>query len=106
MARWTGLEPATPGVTGRYSNQLSYHRAFSHLTTLGQVARWTGLEPATPGVTGRYSNQLSYHRRLAPGCPRHPITWVCRGITQGAKRRQAGLPMFFNDPGFSTIWRS
>ena len=23
----TGLEPATPGVTGRYSNQLSYHRA-------------------------------------------------------------------------------
>jgi hypothetical protein len=27
LARWTGLEPATPGVTGRYSNQLSYHRA-------------------------------------------------------------------------------
>ena len=27
MARWTGLEPATTGVTGRYSNQLSYHRA-------------------------------------------------------------------------------
>ncbi|WP_216639385.1 hypothetical protein, partial [Vibrio salilacus] len=22
MAEWTGLEPATPGVTGRYSNQL------------------------------------------------------------------------------------
>jgi hypothetical protein len=22
----TGLEPATPGVTGRYSNQLSYNR--------------------------------------------------------------------------------
>ncbi len=28
VARWTGLEPATPGVTGRYSNQLSYHRAW------------------------------------------------------------------------------
>ena len=27
LARWTGLEPATTGVTGRYSNQLSYHRA-------------------------------------------------------------------------------
>lgn len=27
LARRTGLEPATPGVTGRYSNQLSYHRA-------------------------------------------------------------------------------
>ncbi len=29
MARVTGLEPATSGVTGRHSNQLSYTRAFS-----------------------------------------------------------------------------
>ena len=29
VARLTGLEPATPGVTGRYSNQLSYNRAFA-----------------------------------------------------------------------------
>ena len=28
MARVTGLEPATSGVTGRHSNQLSYTRAF------------------------------------------------------------------------------
>ena len=28
MAQWTGLEPATPGVTGRYSNQLNYHCAY------------------------------------------------------------------------------
>ena len=27
MARLTGLEPATPGVTGRDSNQLSYNRS-------------------------------------------------------------------------------
>ena len=27
LAEWTGLEPATPGVTGRYSNQLNYHSA-------------------------------------------------------------------------------
>jgi hypothetical protein len=26
VARLTGLEPATPGVTGRYSNHLSYNR--------------------------------------------------------------------------------
>ena len=31
VARLTGLEPATPGVTGRYSNQLSYNRAFQTL---------------------------------------------------------------------------
>ena len=78
MARWTGLEPATPGVTGRYSNQLSYNRAWcldglpfgQRSGDPGWVARLTGLEPATPGVTGRYSNQLSYHRasfrRVAP----------------------------------------
>ena len=29
MAEWTGLEPATPGVTGRYSNQLNYHSALT-----------------------------------------------------------------------------
>ena len=63
----TGLEPATPGVTGRYSNQLSYNRASVWNVSEGQaVARLTGLEPATPGVTGRYSNQLSYNR---PTCP-------------------------------------
>ena len=28
MARVTGLEPATSGVTGRHSNQLSYTRVF------------------------------------------------------------------------------
>ena len=25
LAEWTGLEPATTGVTGRYSNLLNYH---------------------------------------------------------------------------------
>ena len=29
LAEWTGLEPATPGVTGRYSNQLNYHSGAS-----------------------------------------------------------------------------
>ncbi len=31
LAEWTGLEPATPGVTGRYSNQLNYHSSLSKL---------------------------------------------------------------------------
>ena len=38
MAEWTGLEPATPGVTGRYSNQLNYHSA---------VVGAEGIEPPT-----------------------------------------------------------
>jgi hypothetical protein len=29
VAERTGLEPATPGVTGRYSNQLNYRSAVS-----------------------------------------------------------------------------
>ena len=33
LAVWTGLEPATPCVTGRYSNQLNYHTNFELLLT-------------------------------------------------------------------------
>ncbi len=40
VARLTGLEPATPGVTGRYSNQLSYNRACATGIVIGQ--RWRG----------------------------------------------------------------
>ena len=35
LAEWTGLEPATPGVTGRYSNQLNYHSNTSTTKTGG-----------------------------------------------------------------------
>ncbi len=34
LAEWTGLEPATPGVTGRYSNQLNYHSLVLQKTVL------------------------------------------------------------------------
>ena len=58
LAVRTGLEPATPGVTGLYSNQLNY-RTKSFFIISKKAVR-TGLEPATPGVTGLYSNQLNY----------------------------------------------
>jgi hypothetical protein len=45
MAERTGLEPATPGVTGRYSNQLNY-RSVSPLGLVGVA----GVEPATYGL--------------------------------------------------------
>jgi hypothetical protein len=38
LAEWTGLEPATPGVTGRYSNQLNYH---------SKMVGADGIEPPT-----------------------------------------------------------
>jgi hypothetical protein len=80
MAEWTGLEPATSGVTGQHSNRLNYHSALKqpgmpyNSTALNlwknkgarkrpwlQLAEWTGLEPATSGVTGQHSNRLNYH---------------------------------------------
>ena len=36
MAERTGLEPATPSVTGRYSNQLNYIGFFLRLKSLHQ----------------------------------------------------------------------
>ena len=53
MAERTGLEPATPGVTGRYSNQLNYRSALKpidvphrHSTPAGVVGA-EGIEPPT-----------------------------------------------------------
>ncbi len=34
-AVWTGLEPATPCVTGRYSNQLNYHTVMGYVCSSG-----------------------------------------------------------------------
>ncbi len=42
MAERTGLEPATPGVTGRYSNQLNYRSALLKLF-LANARHRTGL---------------------------------------------------------------
>ena len=41
LAERTGLEPATPGVTGRYSNQLNYR------STVSEMVGAAGIEPAT-----------------------------------------------------------
>jgi hypothetical protein len=53
MAERTGLEPATPGVTGRYSNQLNYRsvgerRLYREGRIVGMGAE--GLEPPTFAV--------------------------------------------------------
>ncbi len=43
MAERTGFEPATPGVTGRYSNLLNYRSD-------ADVVGVAGIEPATYGL--------------------------------------------------------
>ena len=40
LAEWTGLEPATPGVTGRYSNQLNYHSADQPISLMRVPVRY------------------------------------------------------------------
>ena len=53
MAERTGLEPATPGVTGRYSNQLNYRSALEAVipnckkATAKGVVGAEGIEPTT-----------------------------------------------------------
>ena len=63
----TGLEPATPCVTGMYSNQAE----LPHLVQIRNLilAVRTGLEPATPCVTGMYSNQAELpHQNVLNRC--------------------------------------
>ncbi len=47
LAEWTGLEPATPGVTGRYSNQLNYHSMNLNTRQPGHLVGAEGFEPPT-----------------------------------------------------------
>src|SRR2546423_2552954 len=59
LAERTGLEPATPGVTGRYSNQLNYRSEFGGPNANGLMNKATsGFVPAVG-------------RRIRPG-PRRP----------------------------------
>ena len=54
LAEWTGLEPATPGVTGRYSNQLNYHSTWAAfkgaLRALQVLQTWRPYGDSNPGT--------------------------------------------------------
>ena len=73
VARWTGLEPATPGVTGRYSNQLSYHR---------KAIR------ARPNVSRYYGSMTAASSALGPNfCPKAPfLRRPCAGVVSDLVR--------------------
>ena len=52
LAEWTGLEPATPGVTGRYSNQLNYHSLVLQKLCCSILGRSALLLPQLVGAEG------------------------------------------------------
>ena len=80
MARLTGLEPATPGVTGRYSNQLSYNRSLpsrlearNSRRALGRAVK-PGIRPPAAGRQAVRDRQIEFFRPAA---------------SRGARRRRA-----------------
>ena len=93
MAQRTGLEPATPGVTGRYSNRLNYRSEEAFI----KLAERTGLEPATPGVTGRYSNQLNYRSAAAKStCATHCLSGQLGKTCQGELASPRGFEPLYS----------
>jgi hypothetical protein len=65
LAERTGLEPATPGVTGRYSNQLNYRSKFRFFMFPWWVLRGSNSRP-TPckgaALPTELSTQKTYQR--------------------------------------------
>ena len=78
----TGLEPATPGVTGRYSNQLNYR------TIVQTFEPMEGVEPTTPRLQITCSGQLSYIGSFAPCFQRE-----CKDITFYDMSNSSGAEM-------------
>ncbi len=61
MAERTGLEPATPGVTGRYSNQLNYRSAL--VRPKSKLKAWrcptlTWGNPTLPSALFRFTSEF------------------------------------------------
>jgi hypothetical protein len=79
LAEWTGLEPATPGVTGRYSNQLNYHSLVLQKTVLPSTRPLIFLLPGWWVLRG--SN------------PRHS---PCKGDALPAELSTRQRPKFYN----------
>ena len=70
MARVTGLEPATSGVTGRHSNQLSYTRVFptrSSAPRRGASFRRGGLALSSDEATAHDSFSVVSEAGAEPG---------------------------------------
>src|SRR6266849_2603751 len=95
LAERTGLEPATPGVTGRYSNQLNYRSAF----TLPRVEWWvlTGSNRRHSPCKGdalpaELSTPSREYRRAIPARRATPEGLLVYCILQGFSRTEFRNP--------------
>ena len=93
MAEWTGLEPATPGVTGRYSNQLNYHSAWAAFewmlvasTKCYKLGDPTGIRTPVPTVKGWCPRPLDDGDPGLTVLQFHYLTTCRSKLTGGAKR--------------------
>ncbi|GBG13162.1 TonB-dependent receptor [Novimethylophilus kurashikiensis] len=76
MAEWTGLEPATPGVTGRYSNQLNYHSAVVRLFTCAVGTHGATVLPIETGFSCEESEETARRMIGVPTGIRTPVLTV------------------------------
>ena len=88
VARLTGLEPATPGVTGRYSNQLSYNRP---LPTTGMPWREACIMPLPPPRQALQRSKCNASIKKMEGCsaPRTQAVFLgaCASFTDCRPKR-------------------
>jgi hypothetical protein len=79
MARLTGLEPATSGVTGRHSNQLSYNRPLRTRGNRPKRLRFLGPWPGPVKHPKRRIRGFSFRRARAHSpWPRARMIWPSR----------------------------
>jgi hypothetical protein len=98
MAERTGLEPATPGVTGRYSNQLNYRSELR--------APFEDWGPWGPGASGKMSRPQDHpskrganRNRMAERVTRDFEQPSARGArSRGSFRRQPAWDEYLSAP--------
>ncbi len=98
LAEWTGLEPATPGVTGRYSNQLNYHSPGPLRIPLShRLSNWWVLTGSnrrhSPCKGDALPTELSTHAPIADE-PRSPPTGLAPPTPSWHKHRQSSSSVY------------
>src|SRR5580700_8552459 len=93
MAERTGLEPATPGVTGRYSNQLNYRSEFWGANANGLINKATSsFASQRPGPVPR-TCPLTSTDRLFERCALHAARHGTHGSASRTYDRMTGHPV-------------